>query len=80
MGATRVLETTMRDMLGTRRGVLGMMRGVPETTRGVPGMTRGLPGTVRGILETTKILTSEKSSVVVRTLGMINQKAEGNSY
>ena len=60
------------------------MNGILETTRGVLGMTRGLPDegrnrgnenptrVARGGLGTTRILTSEKSSVVVRTLGTIN--------
>jgi hypothetical protein len=50
-----------------------------EMTRGVLGMTRGLPdkkGHSRdgreGNARATRILTSEKFSVVVRTLGTIN--------
>lgn len=68
------------------RAVLDMaaMKGILETTRGVLEMTGGLPDksrnwgeenptrVVRGGLGTTRILTSEKASVVVRTLGTIN--------
>ena len=53
--------------------MLGMTRGVPcdkRCNRDDESPTRD----VRGMLRTTRILTFEKSAVVVQALGTINQK------
>ena len=61
----------MKAMLETTRGVLEMKRGLPYE-KSCNGDDENPTKVVRARLETTKILTSERSSVIVRTLGTIN--------
>lgn len=67
------MPETTRATLGTTGGVLGMTRDVScdkRCNRDDESPTRD----VRGMPRTTRISTFEKSTVVVQTLGTINQK------